>query len=60
MKKKIKYSYSDKNKYDDYQYKGLIRSLMKYDHRMLESTLPNKKYPKVLETGPGFHSHNEK
>ena len=57
MKKKIKYSYSDKNKYDDYQYKGLIGSLMKYDHRMLESTLPNKKYSKVLEIGPGFHSH---
>jgi len=57
MKKKTKYSYSDKNKYVDYQYKGLIGSLMKYDHRMLEATLPNRKYSKVLEIGPGFHSH---
>lgn len=30
---------------------------MKYDHKMLESNLPKKKYSKVLEIGPGFHSH---
>ena len=57
MKKKIIYSYSNKKKYEDYQYKGLIGSLMKYDHKMLESNLPKKKYSKVLEIGPGFHSH---
>ena len=55
--KKIKYSYSDKKKYEEYQYKGLIGWLMKYDHQMLEKNLPKKKYSKVLEIGPGFHTH---
>lgn len=58
-KKKIKYSYSSLKKYEDYQYKGLIGSLMKYDHRALEDNLPGKKYSKVLEIGPGFHPHLE-
>jgi len=57
VKKKIIYSYSNIKKYEDYQYKGLIGSLMKYDHKMLENNLPKKKYSKVLEIGPGFHSH---
>ena len=56
-KNKIKFSYSNFKKYEDYQYKGLIGSLMKYDHRNLEETLPKKKYSNVLEIGPGFHSH---
>jgi len=55
--KKIKHSYSDKKKYEEYQYKGLIGWLMKYDHKMLEKNLPKKNYSKVLEIGPGFHSH---
>ena len=41
-KNKIKFSYSSFKKYEDYQYKGLIGSLMKYDHRNLEETLPKK------------------
>ena len=56
-KNKIKFSYSSFKKYEDYQYKGLIGSLMKYDHRNLEETLPKKKYSNILEIGPGFHSH---
>ena len=55
--KKLNYSYSSLKKYEDYQYKGLIGMLMKYDHRMLEKNLPKKKYTNVLEIGPGFHSH---
>lgn len=55
--KKLNYSYSNLKKYEDYQYKGLIGMLMKYDHRMLEKNLPKKKYTNVLEIGPGFHSH---
>ncbi len=55
--KKLNYSYSNLKKYEDYQYKGLIGMLMKYDHRMLERNLPQKKYTNVLEIGPGFHSH---
>jgi len=58
-KKKINYSYSDIKKYENYQYKGLIGWLMKYDHNQLEKNLPKKKYSKVLEIGPGFHSHLE-
>ncbi len=55
--KKLNYSYSNIKKYEDYQYKGIIGALMKYDHNMLEGNLPKKKYSNVLEIGPGFHSH---
>ena len=37
--KKLNYSYSNLKKYEDYQYKGLIGMLMKYEHRMLEKNL---------------------
>ena len=55
--KKIKFSYSNLSKYENYQYKGLIGWLMKYDHRLLEQDLPKNNFSKTLEIGPGFHSH---
>ena len=55
--KKIKFSYSNLSKYENYQYKGLIGWLMKYDHSELEQDLPKNNFSKTLEIGPGFHSH---
>jgi len=55
--KKLNKSYSNWSTYDNYQYKGLIGRLMKYDHKELEKKIPKKKYSKVLEIGPGPHPH---
>ena len=57
IKKNLSMSYSDWKMYSDYQYKGIIGQLMKYDHGQLEEDLPNKKYNKILEIGPGPHPH---
>ena len=56
-KKNLSMSYSDWKMYSDYQYKGIIGKLMKYDHEQLEEDLPKKKYNKILEIGPGPHPH---
>ena len=56
-KKNLSMSYSDWKMYSDYQYKGIIGKLMKYDHEQLEENLPKKKYNKILEIGPGPHPH---
>ena len=57
IKKNLSMSYSDWKMYSDYQYKGIIGQLMKYDHAQLEEDLPNQKYNKILEIGPGPHPH---
>ena len=44
IKKNLSMSYSDWKMYSDYQYKGIIGKLMKYDHEQLEEDLPKKKY----------------
>ena len=58
-KSKIAMSYEDWDVYSDYQYGGLIGSLMKLCHTKLESNLPKGNYNKILEIGPGPHPHIE-
>ena len=58
-KSKIAMSYEDWDVYSDYQYGGLIGSLMKLCHTKLESNLPEGNYNKILEIGPGPHPHIE-
>ena len=57
IKKSPSMSYSNWEMYDNYQYKGIIGKLMKFDHEKLEEDIPKKKYNKVLEIGPGPHPH---
>ena len=43
--------------YDQHLYTGLNGILMRYCHRNLEKTLPNKEFKKVLEIGAGSEPH---
>lgn len=56
-KPKVAMSYENWKIYSSYQYGGLIGLLMKYCHTKLENNLPEGNYNKILEIGPGPHSH---
>jgi hypothetical protein len=42
IKKSPSMSYSNWEMYDNYQYKGIIGKLMKFDHEKLEEDIPKK------------------